>query len=499
MTSNQVDQVNSETNDEVDYSRKWLVMAAVAMGIFLGTIDGSIVNVALPTLVTDLQSNFATVQWVVLAYLLTLSTLLLMVGRLADIQGKKRIYVSGFAIFTVGSVLCGLAPNVYWLIGMRVLQAVGASMIFALGPAIITEAFPANERGKALGITGSIVSVGIVAGPVVGGLLIGALSWHWIFFVNLPIGILGTWIAWRNVPDTLPQASQRFDYWGALALFISLLGLLLGLTLGQEAGFAAPVPLTLFAVWAIFLALFIRLELRTEQPMINLRIFRNRTLSINLVTGFITFVAIAGTIFLLPFYLENVLGFSVGNVGLLLAVTPIALGITAPVAGSLSDRLGARPITITGLMLLVLGYFTVSTLTTETTIAGYILRLLPVGLGMGIFQSPNNSVIMGAAPRAQLGVVSSLLGITRTLGQTVGIAVLGSFWASRVYTLAESTIVDATTAPAVIQVTALQTTYRGIAILVIAALGLGVWGYIRERSEGSQPIPAAPLEQSLGD
>ena len=499
MTSNQTNQVRSEPNDEVDYSRKWLVMAAVAMGIFLGTIDGSIVNVALPTLVTDLQTNFATVQWVVLAYLLTLSTLLLMVGRLADIQGKKRIYVSGFIIFTLGSVFCGLAPTVYWLIGMRVLQAVGASMIFALGPAIITEAFPASERGKALGITGSIVSVGIVAGPVLGGLLIGALSWHWIFFVNLPVGILGTWIAWRNVPDTLPQGKQRFDYWGAATLFVSLLGLLLGLTLGQEGGFLAPVPLTLFVVWAVFLALFITIELRTVQPMIDLRIFRNRALSINLVTGFMTFIAIAGAIFLLPFYLENVLGFSVGNVGLLLAVTPIALGITAPIAGSLSDRLGGRPITITGLALLVIGYFAISTLTTETTIVGYILRLLPVGLGMGIFQSPNNSVIMGAAPRSQLGVVSSLLGITRTLGQTAGIAVLGALWASRVYALAESPVADATSAPALLQVAALQTTYRSIAVLIIVALALGVWGYIREQREGSQKISAAPLEQSLGD
>lgn len=484
---------------EVDYSRKWLVMSAVAMGIFLGTIDGSIVNVALPTLVGDLQTNFATVQWVVLAYLLTLSTLLLLVGRLADIQGKKRIYVSGFIIFTTGSVLCGLSPTVYWLIAMRIVQALGAAMIFALGPAIITEAFPTSERGKALGITGSIVSVGIVAGPVLGGVIIGALSWHWIFFVNLPVGILGTWIAWRNVPDTLPVGGQRFDYWGAVTLFISLLSLLLGLTLGQEAGFASTVPLVLFAVWAIFLTLFIRLELHTEQPMIDLRIFGNRTLSINLVTGFITFVAIAGTIFLLPFYLENVLGFSVSNVGLLLAVTPIALGITAPIAGSLSDRLGARPITLTGLVLLVIGYFAVSTLTTETGVLGYLLRLLPVGLGMGIFQSPNNSVIMGAAPRSQLGVVSSLLGITRTLGQTVGIAVLGSLWASRVYRLANEPIGDATSASPLLQVDALQFTYRAIGVLIIVALALGIWGYIRERGEASGKVPEVQLERSLGD
>lgn len=466
----------------VDYSRKWLVMSAVAMGIFLGTIDGSIVNVALPTLVGDLQTNFAIVQWVVLAYLLTLGTLLLGIGRLADIYGKKPIYVSGFLVFTFGSVLCGLAPTVYWLIGLRILQAIGAAMIFALGPAIITEAFPDKERGKALGITGSIVSLGIISGPVVGGLLIGALSWHWIFFVNLPIGLLGTWIAWRNVPDSRPSGQQRFDYGGAVTLFIGLLALLLGLTLGQDAGFLGTIPLILFAVAALAFAIFVTIEQRIAQPMIDLKLFRNRTLSINLITGFLIFVALSGTLLLLPFYLENILGFAVQQVGLLLSVTPIALGITAPIAGTLSDKLGARPITLTGLSLLILGFFAVSTLTADTTVIGYILRLLPIGLGMGIFQSPNNSVIMGAAPRHQLGVVSSLLSITRTLGQTAGIAILGALWAARVYANAGQVITGGATAATIPdQIAGLQDTYFSIAFLVIVAFGLGMWGFVQER------------------
>ncbi|MCB0111444.1 MAG: MFS transporter, partial [Caldilineaceae bacterium] len=459
----------------VDYSRKWLVMSAVAMGIFLGTIDGSIVNVALPTLVNELQTNFATVQWVVLAYLLTLGTLLLSVGRLADIYGKKPIYVSGFLVFTIGSVLCGLAPTVYWLIGLRVIQAVGAAMIFALGAAIVTEAFPDNERGKALGITGSIVSLGIISGPVFGGVIIGALSWHWIFFVNLPIGLVGTWIAWRNVPDTRPGGQQRFDYGGAVTLFVSLLALLLALTLGQEQGFLTAIPLALLVLSLLSLILFLVIEYRVEQPMVDLKLFANRSLTINLVTGFLTFVAISGTILLLPFYLENVLGFAVQQVGLLLSVTPIALGVVAPIAGVLSDKMGARPITLTGLVLLILGYFAVSTLRTDTTVLGYLLRLLPVGLGMGIFQSPNNSVIMGAAPRHQLGVVSGLLSVTRTLGQTTGIAVLGSLWAARVYANAGQVIAGgATAASPTSQVAGLQQTYFSIAFLVILALALGI-------------------------
>ena len=207
---------------DVDYSRKWLVMAAVGSGLFLSTIDGSIVNLALPTLSRTFGSPFAVVQWVVLAYLLTISTLLLSVGRLGDMIGKKPLYAAGFIIFTIGSMLCGIAPSVYWLIAFRVIQGAGAVMLTALGLAILTEAFPTSERGKALGIGGAVISVGIVVGPVLGGLIIGAFSWRWIFYVNVPVGVMGTLLTLRYVPGTKPAGGQRFDYWGAITLFVSL-------------------------------------------------------------------------------------------------------------------------------------------------------------------------------------------------------------------------------------------------------------------------------------
>jgi len=366
----------------VDYGRKWYVMAAVAMGVLLATIDGSIVNVALPTLVRSFQAEFAVVEWVVLAYLLTVTALLLSMGRLGDMVGKKPVYATGLVVFTVGSVLCGLAPTVYWLIGFRVLQAVGAAMMMALGVAIVTEAFPPSERGKALGISGSLVSIGIVIGPVVGGMLLHALSWHWIFLVNLPIGILGVLMVARFVPNLKPSGGQRFDYWGALTLLVSLMALLLALTLGQDIGFDRLPIFLLFAVWLLFLGLFLAIERKSNQPMIDLNLFQNRLFSINLVTGFISFVCIAGTIILMPFFLENVLGYDPRSVGVLLAVVPIAMGVTAPIAGSLSDRLGTRPITVIGLSMLLVGYYAVGTLSTETTAVGYVLRFLPVGIGM---------------------------------------------------------------------------------------------------------------------
>ena len=468
----------------LDYSQKWYILSAVGMGVFLATIDGSIVNISLPTLVTSFQTDFALVQWVVLAYLLTVTTLMLGVGRLADIYGKKPIYTAGFIVFTTGSVLCGLSPTIYTLIGFRVVQAVGASMVMALGMAIVTEAFPPSERGRALGITGTIVSVGIAVGPTLGGLIVKNLSWHWIFFVNLPIGIVGTWMVVRYVPALKPPGGQRFDYWGALTLCISLLALLVALTLGQRNGFGDRSVLLLVGAWIVFLAVFIFIELRAEQPMIDLRLFRSSLFSVSLTTGFMIFICLAGTLILMPFYAENVLGYDPQQTGLLMATVPVALGIIAPVSGVLSDRFGSHLITVVGLAVLTAGFLAISSLDAETTTLGYILRFIPIGLGMGIFQSPNNSAIMGAAPRNRLGIASGMLAVTRTLGQTTGIAALGALWAGQVFKHAGGVVAGgATVAPIPAQVFALRDTFVIVSVLILAALLLSIWGLVEERKQ----------------
>ncbi len=468
--------------NEKDYSHKWFVMAAISMGILLATIDGSIVNISLPTLVRELNTDFATVQWVILAYLLTLAVLLLSVGRLADMIGKKQIYTSGFVLFTIGSFLCGLAPTVYFLILFRVVQAVGAAMILALGVAIVTESFPRKERGMALGISGTVVSVGIVIGPTLGGIIIDALSWHWIFFVNLPVGIVGIFMVIRFVPAIKPVGKQLFDFPGALTLFISLLAFLFALTVGQNMGFTDWRTLALFAVWTIFLVAFIVIEKRVVQPMIDLTLFRNSLFSINLITGFITFVAIAGMFILFPFYLENILGYNTREVGLLLAVVPISMGVIAPISGSFSDKFGTRIISFIGLIFLLLGYALLTSLTTQTTTLTLILSMLPLGVGMGIFQSPNNSAIMGAAPPDKLGIVSGMLALTRTLGQSTGIAVLGAIWAAFTFRYANvGQVISATDAPALAQVSALQNTFIFMAGMSLVALLLAIWALIKER------------------
>ena len=466
---------------EVDYRRKWHAMAAVGAGVFLATVDGSIINVSLPTLVRSLDTEFAVVQWVVLGYLLTITTSMLSIGRVADIVGKKSIYMLGFIVFTVGSALCGLALSVYWLITFRVVQAVGAAMVMALGAAILTEAFPPEERGKAMGLIGAIVSVGIVVGPALGGVIIGALSWRWIFYVNLPVGVLGTILAARNVPDFKPTGQQRFDYWGALTLCLSLLSLLLGLTFGQQQGFFKPVVGLLIGLWLLLLIVFIRIEKKVSQPMIDLQLFGNMLFSINLATGFISFVGLAGVMILMPFYLENILGFKITHVGLLMGIVPVMLGISAPFAGALSDRAGTRRITVMGLAIMLGGYLAAGTLSGDTSAWGYLFRMFVLGLGIGTFISPNNSAIMGSASRRQLGIVSGFMAITRTLGQTVGVAAMGAVWAGRTAFYAGGRMQSgATLAPSEAQVAALQDTFHASAVLLAIALLLGIWAYVHE-------------------
>jgi EmrB/QacA subfamily drug resistance transporter len=459
-----------------DPSKKWPIMAAVSMGIFLATIDGSIVNVALPTLEAELHTSFSLVQWVVVGYLLVITTLLLSFGRWADMIGKKKIYIAGYIIFTLGSLFCGLSSSIYMLIASRLFQAVGASMQMALGMAIVTEAFPPNERGKALGFTGLMVSLGIIAGPTLGGVILGSLSWHWIFFVNLPVGILGTIMVIRFVPNVIPGIKQKFDFYGAALLLVSLSSLTIGLTLGELNGFQTLLVYALLALFVITFAGFLYIEKRVTQPMIDLRLFANRLFSINLVTGFLTFMASAGTTILMPYYLQTVMGYTPQKTGLLMAVVPIALGIISPISGSLSDRFGTRPLTVIGLAFMLFGYILVSTLQTDTTALGYILRFLPIGIGAGIFQSPNNSEIMSSAPRESLGVASGLLSLTRTLGQTTGIAILGAIWTGLVFSryLDPTGVLDATAAPGAIQVSALQTTLHLVAAGILVALILSI-------------------------
>jgi EmrB/QacA subfamily drug resistance transporter len=466
----------------VDYSKKWLVMASVGVGVLLATIDGSIVNVALPTIREQLGTTLPVVQWVAVAYLLTLATLTLSVGRWGDIVGKKRIYTSGFVLFTVASVLCGLAPNVELLIAFRVVQAVGAVMVLALGPAILTEAFPPHERGKALGLIGTFVSVGVVTGPAVGGLLIAAFDWRAIFFVNLPVGVIGTVLAFRYVPATPPLGRQTFDVKGSITLSAALLCIALGVTAGQELGYGSAPILALLGTGLALCVLFVAIERRAPSPMLDPRLFRNPMLSVSVTTGYLVYASVSSVFFLLPFYLEGVLGYDTRQTGLALGIAPLVLGVVSPFAGSWSDRVGVRRIALVGLVVLAGSFTAFTTLSTETTLLHYTLIAIPIGLGLGVFQSPNNSAIMGSVPREYAGVAGGMLTLTRLLGQITGIAVLGSVWAARVAARTAGGLEgDAASATPDAQVAGLHDLALVLAALSIVSIAIGWWGLRRDR------------------
>lgn len=475
------------TIDAHPNKRKWIILLAVGMGAFLATIDGGIVNIGLNTLVKEFGKPLVVIEWVVLAYMLTVSSLMLSIGRLGDMLGKKTLYLVGMGIFTAGSVLCGLSPTIYWLIGFRVLQAIGSAILMALGTAMVTEAFPASERGKALGIFGTLVSIGIIAGPTIGGIILESLPWNWLFFVNLPVGILGVLLVSKYVPSSRPGTRQHFDFPGALILFISLCSLLFSLSLIQSSGFSNPLTFILMAVFLFTLIIFIFIENRAKEPMIDLSIFKNRLFSVNLITGFSTFVVSAGTVIILPLYLQNVLKYGPQQAGLMLAITPLMVAFTAPIAGSLSDRFGSRVITSIGLTILLIGHFAVATLGADTSVIGYLLRFIPVGIGIGLFQAPNNSAVMGSAPRERSGVASSLLSLTRTIGQTTGIALLGAFWERRVSALAgNSHYENVTLAPVNAQVGGLVDTIQLVVVIIFISLCLSLWAlsvWLRQRRQ----------------
>ena len=408
---------------------RWLGLTGLCIGVFMFTLDASIVNVALPTLVKTLHTTFAMVQWVVVAYLLVATALVMAAARWGDIIGKKRAYVAGLGLFTVGSLLCGIAPTVGWLIAFRTLQGLGAVFVSALGAAIVGEMFPPQERGRAMGMIGSAVLLGVAMGPSIGGFIIELAGWRWMFLVNIPVGVAAMAVVYRFVP-AIPGRPPRhpFDWPGTLIGGLMLSALTLGLIWGQRDGFSNALVVLLLIVALAGLIGFIRVELRSPGPLLDLAVFRNAPFANGLFMAGLMFLVLGGTGFLMPFFLEVIAGFPTARVGMLLAISPIAGGLVAPLGGTLADRIGARFVTITGLMLIALGCASFITIDQHPGVLGYALRVVPIGFGMGLFNAANNSSVLNAVAREQLSIASALLSLMRTLGQTTGVPLIAAMF-----------------------------------------------------------------------
>ena len=428
----------------------WLVVGTVCIGAFMGQLDASIAQLVLPTLDQVFQAPLSSVEWIALAYLLTLAALLAPVGRLADIAGRKLLYTIGFLVFVAGSALCGAAPTLPVLLASRVLQAVGAALLQANSVAIVTAAAGPKRRGKAIGIQGTAQAIGLSVGPALGGLLISTLGWRWVFFINVPAGLLGVIAGWFVLPRTagLRHGRQPFDVAGALLLAVALVAVLLVLSKGQAWGWRSTAIVVPIFISVVTVAGFIWWERHTGSPVVDLTLFRSRAFSLGNVTGLLSYGVTFGAFLLIPYELERVYNDSPLQAGLLLTAVPVALAIVAPMSGAWSDRVGARPPTVSGMLIATLALTALALTVSVGNAAVLVVALAALGVGLGLFTPSNNSAIMGSAPPTRLGVAGGVLNMMRSLGTSLGVALSGTVLAISLQALGgpATTTVGATTA-----------------------------------------------------
>ena len=428
--------------------RRWILFA-VAVGTFMGPLDGSVVNIALPSISAFYQVPLSSVEWVVMSYLLIISSLLLTYGRMGDLYGHKRIYIVGFIVFAVGSLICGLSPNIGALITFRAVQAIGAGMMMAMGPAIVTDITPPKERGKSLGIIAISVSIALTAGPALGGFLTHAFGWQSVFFINIPIAIIGALLAYKVIPSLRDHEAQPFDVMGSLLLFLALLCILFPLSYSEKVGWNNPYIIGLLILGIILMVVFLLYESRIKHPMLDLSLFKNRLYSMGNLSAMISYMAMYSVILIMPFYLQDLLGMSPTKAGMMLMPMPLVMLFVAPAAGSISDRVDTRYVSSLGMAVYALGLWMLSTLDVNSTNSIIMLSLGVIGLGSGMFQTPNNSAVLGTAPYNRRGIASSMLAIMRNIGMVLGVAISGAVFSSRLNYLSETLKDQGLTATAV--------------------------------------------------
>ncbi|MDD4876974.1 MAG: MFS transporter [Dehalococcoidales bacterium] len=408
---------------------KWIVVMVVATGTIMTTMDVGIIRIALPHLSDVFQVDPNTILWLTLVYLLIGTGLMLSFGQIGDTFGRKKLYTAGLIIFSVGLGLSALAQNFTQLMIFRVFQSVGAAMILANGNAIITASFPAEERGKALGVIGAVVGTGLLAGPALGGILIDIFDWRAIFYLRLPIGIIGAIMAWILIKETpVPKNSIKFDFIGAVTIFITMACLLLFVNQGQSLGWTSPFVIILGLVCVISFIIFIFVEKRVSRPVVDLTLFRIRLLRVASASHIINFIGSASSNFLLPFFLIQGLNLSSSKSGLILVTIPAVFIIIAPLAGRLSDKIGTRFLCTFGLTLTSFGVFLLMGMGDDVSTINIIWRLFILGIGMALFDSPNSSAIMGSVPLERLGTASAMVATLRQVGMSVGTAVAGTIF-----------------------------------------------------------------------
>ncbi|WFN35348.1 DHA2 family efflux MFS transporter permease subunit [Methanogenium sp. S4BF] len=419
-----------------------LLIISIALATFMASLDGTIVNIALPTISASFDISSSTVSWVSTAYLLVMAGCVLIFGKISDIIGFKKIFLSGFVVFSLGSFLCGFLPEIldsfYTLVGSRVIQAVGGAMISAIGPAMITAFIPMNLKGKAMGIIMTIAALGTALGPTLGGFLTQYMSWHWIFFINVPVGIIAVILGAKVIPATPSRGNlSGFDRSGAALIFIGLASLLFAVSEGDTLGWTS-LPIAGSIVLAIAsLGYFILHELKSADPILELSLFKNKNFLLTNLIMSLVFFSFAGINYLLPFYLEYVQGFDTSSAGLILTALSVAMMIAGILAGAIYNKTGGRILCIAAAGSLAVGYFLITKLSADTSVGFIVLCLLIIGFGLGLVITPLSNMIMNSVSRKNQGMVSSLTSLERFAPMTIGIAIFNLIFIQGMSAIAE--------------------------------------------------------------
>jgi len=441
------------------------VLASLSLAMLLSSLGTSIANVGLPTMAQAFGASFQDVQWIVLAYLLAITTLIVSVGRLGDVIGRRRLLLAGIGLFTLASVLCGLAPTLWLLVAARAAQGLGAAVMMALTIAFVGETVPKSRTGSAMGLLGTMSAVGTALGPSLGGVLIAGLGWRAIFLVNVPLGLLTFVLAYHSLPvDRRGPETERpgLDIAGTLLLALTLAAYALAMTTGH--GRFGPLNLALVMAAACGVGLFILTETRVASPLIRLALFRDPVLSTSLVMNTLVSTVVMATLVVGPFYLSRGLGLDHAVVGLVMSIGPIVSTLSGIPAGRLVDRLGAPFMATVGLIEIAAGSLALAVLPSMFGIAGYIAAIAVLTPGYQLFQAANNTAVMADVPADRRGVISGMLSLSRNLGLITGASVMGA-----VFALASATADVASASPEAVE-NGMRTTFVVAALLIAVAL-----------------------------
>jgi len=470
-------------------TRYRLALTAIAFIIFTETVDSSIVAIALPSIAADFNTDYVLTQWVVLVSILTQASLSLVVGWLGSVYGNKRILIMGLGLVALGNILCAAAPSIGWLIGFRFIQGVGMTMIGALVLAITTETFASGHRAQGFGFVGAMVSVGIVVGPLAGGVILEHLHWRLIFVFDLLFVGVTFPLTVRYMQGRTGTGRGKFDFGGAALFFASLLSFLLATSydFGSTAPWAVPV---LYVASGLSLLLFVWLESHTRHAVLNLSLFKDARLSVYLTTRYISFLVFGGILLILPFYLEDLLHLNPGTVGVLFVVQPLCFGIASWFSGKLTRRVGPRALVLCALAILASGYYWMSFLSAELILWQFVAQMTVLGVGTGLLNAPSNQLIFDSAHPHNLSMLSSLTALARIHARSTGIAILGGLWVALSLARAPGAVTDAAALQGA-QISSLGTVCLVGALILLAVLAccLGeTWLYLR-RSQTDTPVP----------